>query len=336
MKNIKAVALILISSLTLLSCKKKEETPVDNTQNTSTTTTSGNPVSTGTWTIKSTTITSTLTKITFYNNKFGIIIGNNNTLLKTADSGANWQSISTLTLNTPATGCFMIDSLNILVSDYGSIRKTIDGGASWTFINTFSLNASAYGDFYFIDALNGFIATGSGVAKTTDGGNNWSMILGSPQNISRVRFTTPLIGWVSGTNGGVYRTIDGGVTWTNTNVGLTYITCSFFLNNTTAWAAESFNGSEIIKRTIDGGMTWTTVFPSTLLSDGITAFWFFNSNNGTQSRFLYTIKNTDDGGSNWNLKTSPLTNQTIKSFYFHSSNSGWAVGSSGLIMNFNQ
>lgn len=335
MKIIKTVGLLILSVILISSCKKKEDALVDNPQ-TSSTTTGANPVSTGTWTIKTSNVTASLSKIKFYNNKHGIIIGKNNTLLKTVDGGGTWQSVPTLTLNTPATGCFMLDSLNILISDYGSIWKTSDGGVNWTYINTFSLSTNSYGDFYFRDGLNGFIATGGGLAKTIDGGNSWSMISGSPINISNVNFVSSSIGWVSGTNGGVYRTTDGGTTWANTNVGLSPITCAFFLSNTTAWAASSFNGYETIKKTVDGGASWTTVFPSTLLFDGITSMWFFNNNNGVQSRFLYSIKNTTDGGSTWDLHTSPLTNQTINGFYFHSNISGWAVGSSGLIMKYNQ
>ena len=79
-------------------------------------------------------------------------------------------------------------------------------------------------DFEFNTNSNGYVLLDdsiqkSYVFKTADFGNNWNQILvDSANQFTSMSFPDSLNGYVSATNGVMYKTIDAGVSWQQLNV----------------------------------------------------------------------------------------------------------------------
>jgi photosystem II stability/assembly factor-like uncharacterized protein len=108
----------------------------------------------------------------------GYVVGDNGTILKTTNGGAEWvaqTSGTTARLN----GVYAVTALvAYAVGDGGTILRTTDGGATWVAQNsgtTANLRA-----VYFRDNQTGWAVGDGGVTlRTRNGGNTWSIISGT-------------------------------------------------------------------------------------------------------------------------------------------------------------
>ena len=108
----------------------------------------------------------------------GYVVGDNGTILKTTNGGAEWvaqTSGTTAKLN----GVYAVTALAAYaVGDGGTILKTTDGGTTWTALT--SGTTANLRSVYFRDIQTGWVVGDGGVTlRTLNGGNTWSVITGT-------------------------------------------------------------------------------------------------------------------------------------------------------------
>ena len=137
-----------------------------------------------TWSIIKDGLGPMLNDVYFYDKDNGIAVGNNGLVMKTADAGATWTTVTisgnagTRTLNSVH---FATNSKGFIVGGHPSndsiqtILKTTDGGASWS-TEKDNVNPMLQ-DVYFHTASIGMIVGNNGaVLETKDGGDNWTSV----------------------------------------------------------------------------------------------------------------------------------------------------------------
>jgi photosystem II stability/assembly factor-like uncharacterized protein len=174
-------------------------------------------------------------------------------VMKTTDSGANWELINTGQPGLITIGFairsgslfFQDDSTGWILGAQCNLYKTEDGGETWSTVplpldwtNTIDIvfNSSEYGT-----------VCGESIFHTQDGGDQWSEIPSINRIFTDMYFTDSIHGWMVGEWGNIYRTQNGGSTWdpfdhSATSAALKAVT---FSDSQNGWAAG--RGGTIIK-----------------------------------------------------------------------------------------
>ena len=213
----------------------------------------------------------------FVTDSLGWAVGDNGTVIKTADGGYTW-------------------------TQQGPI---VPQGAEAT--------VNDCRDVCFVDAMHGWTIAGQYVYGTTDGGTTWTEIEpmshdgGGYLAWQSIDFADANNGWVVGvaTAGGgtyIFHTTDGGASWTEqhdpTAAGFTQIVAA---SSTTAYVSGYFNG--YLKTTNSGG-TWTQQLFSGTAHD---AAWTDSiAADGSLNVYVATggdVLRTGTGGSSWTTMT---------------------------------
>ncbi len=299
------------------------------------------------WEIINSGTTDNLEDVFFIDNQNGWIIGYSGTLLRTTDAGESWNSIIIPYQNLKAIQ-FVNQNIGWIVGDEGLIIKSTDGGNTW-FEQEGGQNYYLE-DQHFFDDQVGIICGGTiGVGRllrTTNGGNQWDEIalpIYSPRLLS-IFFLNNNLGWTTGANQILYRTIDAGISWdsiaylaggiSNSHFGL-YFLDSLNGNICGAEYHGTGNNNSSIYKSSDGGFSWTYVA-------GV-GYGIFNSlAHHTTSNSIYSvgfggwpytvgrIYKSIDGGENWEEVSSPSP-ETLNEITF-TEHKGWIVGRNGTIL----
>lgn len=277
-----------------------------------------------------------LNDIFMINENTGYVTGNMGVILKTTNSGNNWSnifgqtnydavSVNFLNLNT---GWIYLRSYSERDSTF--FLKTTNNGVSWNriFIDT-NLAFGYYINFQFLNENTGYLADSWKLRKTTNGGLNWSVLFDSLP--TGVNFINEQTGWIGRFNSGIWKTTDSGLNWIQQHGFLhhQYNTEFHFINDQTGFFAGGYPFGKLY-RTTNGGSNWVWFYID------VTGFSFPNVNTGyaiTPGMFEYEIAKTTNMGDSWVIH-SFNTNVYVymRSIYFPSVNTGWAVGSSGVIL----
>ncbi|MBC8042686.1 MAG: T9SS type A sorting domain-containing protein [Rhizobacter sp.] len=194
-----------------------------------------------------------------------VAVGVGGTILRSADGGTSWQSVSSSNTSTllsvavasnfsgaasKSNGSQSVSGLGsaIAVGVGGTILRSADGGTNWQSISSnvsAALNSiSLSTDFSTVAAKgNGALSTqgfGSAVAvgvggtilRSADGGANWVNVSSSVTNLDNitaplttdllsVEFVDETIGYACGKNGVILQTNDGGLSWRQQPSGTT-------------------------------------------------------------------------------------------------------------------
>jgi photosystem II stability/assembly factor-like uncharacterized protein len=191
-----------------------------------------------------------------------------------------WISATTVIPTPHRTLIFVNQHRGFVIGD-GSFYRSDDGGATWKCLTD---RVPGHGRFsprdgFFLNDRQGWLVSNDRILATEDGGTNWKDV--SPLHRSsnkpgcfddhfRVRFLTPLIGWVVGKGA----------------------------------LESSCEGISYVLRTQDGGHTWhRTIFrgigePRDFLFD----FAFKDHRNGCAIGY-WGIYTTEDGGDSWLLRS---------------------------------
>ncbi|MBA3683574.1 MAG: T9SS type A sorting domain-containing protein [Bacteroidetes bacterium] len=235
--------------------------------------------------------------------------------------------LSDIKFISPATG-FCIGS--------GGIFKTIDSGDNWNFISS----SPSGRKIFFVNSSLGFVISNTLLFKTVNGGTNWTQAFdfsSSGETLRDLYFTSTTVGYIitsfynNPAASFIYKTTNGGSSWTKTNTynGMVTAESITFVSKDTGFVVGY--GGRIIK-TYNAGSTWQlTQMPS---GSDLLHVNFPNSHVGYIGGYTNLsgseILKTTNAGNTWvQLTTGGVNNSNIRSLYFLSVDTGFAVGFNG-------
>lgn len=186
------------------------------------------------------------------NDSVAIAVGNDG-ILKSADTGSNWEKKKTDISEPLLAVDFNSEQQGLAVGKNGTIIYSLDGGNNWKRLH--SESSAFLKDVTFADNSTAFAVGSAGtILKTENKGQNWSSLNTNYRgNLTAVSFFDLQKGIAVGENGTMLRTVDGGSTWKdydlNTKRGLLGIDLS-----ENSGIVVGFGGTII--KTIDGGESW--------------------------------------------------------------------------------
>ncbi|MEZ4823154.1 MAG: YCF48-related protein [Ignavibacteria bacterium] len=282
--------------------------------------------------------TSELYGTNFYDTELGFAVGGNNgTILRTANGGGTWTSVSSGTTTFMNDVDFPTRNTGFAVGLNGVILKSTNSGISW-----FALNSSTSASLIcvsFLDSLNGVAGGNRIVLKTTNGGITWvsqaiNFINFNPQVTGINYIDSGTIISLTNVDDRINKTTNGGLNWLGYNINLpepSDIPRNIsFINENTGYMVTSYG---LILKSINGGINWSIDstfkprYPQILVLqdvDVINTDYAFVSGAGGR-----IIKTTNSGNS-WITTTGGRSN--LESNFFVNENTGYTVGYDGVIL----
>jgi len=294
-----------------------------------------------TWNEQTVPINTTLRKIYFSDRNNGVIIGGDVTIpymgsvLVTTDGGNTW--IDKNPIQYPDnTGGFndmhFVDENVGYIAGFWGVYRTADKGQTWT-----AKGGSGWATaIYFIDPQTGYLGNTVGsLLKTTDSGGSWQEITSMYWTWHKdIKFLNSQVGWL--VSRGLYT--DYGIIRKTTNGGLTWAIQDSQVNT-------SYNAIEIIDSLNvmvvgDGGRVSFT-------SDG-GANWYYDGTNDNGDYFDIVLQgnrkwitggkegfprliSSSESGYHWAMRSSELTENSIRDICFSDSLKGWLAGYGGTL-----
>lgn len=254
--------------------------------------------------------------IYFLNSEVGWAVGEQGLVLRTMDSGHNWEIVPTdITRN--LNDVWFLDSQNgfavsntqtVGIQNQSFIYRTVDGGTTWTPIDISNSTTNPPGaairnlnKIHFSSPTNGFIIGAFGELITTiDGGTTWTRLLPTitTRILRDITFIDSLNGWTVGALGTVLKTVDGGMNWTTQTIGVNqHLNAIFFIDDQIGWIVGQ-NGT--ILKTIDGGVNWVT---QQVPNNGVNllSIYMTDSQNGWAVGSPQALWQTINGGETWTV-----------------------------------
>lgn len=242
----------------------------------------------------------TLNAVYFHDSNTGFVGGYNGILLKTTNSGLDWLSINSSTLNT-ITDIYFKDSLNgILIGHNGIIRKSDDGGANWS---VFTVNNSQNYYDLCINSDSGFIVGANGsILRTTNFGNSWfDCSINIDVNLNSIYYLNERV-YITGDSGLVLKSTDFGINWFSNFVSPSKQLNSIVFTNT-ATGFISANGGGIYK-TSNNGVNW--ILAPSVTNQNLNNIIFINHTTGYIIGDNLVSLKTTNGGLNWGFQNLNL------------------------------
>jgi photosystem II stability/assembly factor-like uncharacterized protein len=223
----------------------------------------------------------------------------------------------------------------------------------WTRLSTGVANALE--SVYFVDPQTGWVAGSNGIIlHTTDGGLSWQrQNSGITEELRDIFFLDRSRGWIVGYNKQlILRTTDGGNIWqTQASPADTFLEAIHFADENHGWIAGchftvsgsppfyTFTAHGYVLRSTNGGDSWSLA--SQIYNRCPLDLRFVDANRGWLAThytgsFPYPnyprVYMTTDGGNSWTNQAIPVSNGTLEAVTFVDANTGWIVGSSGLVL----
>ena len=161
--------------------------------------------------------------IEFYNDEFGIIVGDNSTILKSTDYGLTWYSVQN-GINQDINCVNIISSNEIYIGTSNGLYKTFDTGSNWQFCNI----SGDIKEVTFTTEQTGYLCKNNKIYKTSDSGTNWvlnyTLTVEEDNYIHSLCFIDEQTGFFVAETvfdpnnmpehfGVIYKTNNGGLTW---------------------------------------------------------------------------------------------------------------------------
>ncbi len=178
----------------------------------------------------------------------GWAVGSNGKILHTTDSGYNWNSQNSGTVNNLRDVKFVNERVGWVAGEFATILKTLDGGATW--IVQDNPASGTLNKIIHQNPLKVWIYGRLKSIYTTNGGFTWAL-LEPTTSFYPAFFLIPEIGWARKRDT-LYRTTDGGISWQKISQATINITGTCFKDLTTGWSL--FSG--YLSKTTDGGFNW--------------------------------------------------------------------------------
>jgi photosystem II stability/assembly factor-like uncharacterized protein len=270
--------------------------------------------------------------INFINQITGYCCGDYGLILKTTNSGTNWQVIRRDTNLSLSAIVFMNQSTGITaggdMQNRNVILKTTNEGLSWAPV--FSDTNGSINAAFFLSSQIGWCTGNKGlVLKTTNSGSSWFRIAGLPvtENENDIEFININTGFITRTQGSFYKTTNGGQNWTLIGQPGTSRGSIHFVNQLVGFISGTTPANTVILKTTDSGNNWNLSILYQVRSNSI---FFLNESKGWLGQY-YRISHSSNGGTNWiqqHYNGSVLYND----IYFINEFDGWACGSYGTIV----
>jgi len=271
-----------------------------------------------------------LTSVFFVNSSTGFCAGGQTTLLKTTNSGSNWQAINAnLFSGEEYSAIFFVNaSTGWFSTGSGNTAKTTNGGANWVSQMPMVGYATLSGIFFINENTGWMAGSGGSITRTTNGGAQWTpQSSGTTTGLRSIFFLDANKGFAAGNTDTIFYTTNGGSVWSKmySNSAYSFLRKIYFVNANTGFIAST--GGKVVK-TNDGGASWSAV--NTGIYDSFDGLHFYNENTGFVCGDNGLIMATTNGGNNWFNQPSGVTS-SLNSIHFSGAN-GWAVGQNGTIL----
>lgn len=300
--------------------------------------------------------------LAFVDRERGFAVGTWGCISRTADGGANWDTVSFAPLEFPYLGDFRVydfafASVDTLVAGGDGVLRSTDGGATWKYRHTKS--AGTLRDIHFFDRTTGFAAGSIGrtLEWTTDAGLTWIMrtfeidgdVYGQqfPDVVTSEFFDDA--GYLAAGNR-ILRAHDPGTwsKWSQIEVpDATFILSIEFPTRARGFIAtvslpsfgEYFSG---VMRSSDSGATWVSVLTregsqqnidGVVFRDSVNGFAYGGSDRASSSYLTYHPKllRTTNAGESWDSIEIEGRGQ-IRDIKFFNEQLGYGVGDNALII----
>ena len=141
--------------------------------------------------------------VCFSNPNKGWIVGGKGTILRTEDGGDTWELID-LGITTWLNKVYFIDELNGWILGSNLLYSTNDGGETWSEVNIPGYSSNLQSISFATNQI-GWIGGWQGkLLKTTDKGATWEDVLGLPEGVFEIHFSTGSDGWLIVNGGGIW------------------------------------------------------------------------------------------------------------------------------------
>jgi photosystem II stability/assembly factor-like uncharacterized protein len=181
------------------------------------------------------------------------------------------------------------------------------------------------------------ISVGSaGVVLTSpDEGNTWDYNKISEGSLYSISMIDENTGWISGSEGHLYRTTNAGKTW-DKSVNHKSINTLFnafyevnFVDPKVGWA---FGENGVVIKTTNGGESWSR--QKTLLPDDTPIYdsYMLNRNVGYFVGAFGLIEKTVNGGDSWVRLNYNNQNTNLRNIYMLDEDNGWVCGEKGMLL----
>lgn len=288
------------------------------------------------WTNMNSGTTENLTKVYFVNDNVGFIIGENGTLLRTADGGSSWTNMNTGVSHNLTTISFLNENVGFING-----LKTTDGGNNWT-VQTETKNFDVLIAFANNNLIGGNPTNGyqGEIHKSTDGGLTWSLVVDPITNgiyINSHVVNNNVAYLTTWYNGHLVKTEDAGATWTEITSIIPHVGYIYGVSFPTTNIGIVTSGSQgKIVKTLDSGTTWNSIFPTSgnsffkpkdIFASSVNDYIVVGENSQTtNNQKIYT---TSDGGVNWVLTNAATSD--LNDVHCTGANC-YAVGKNGTIV----
>jgi len=268
-----------------------------------------------------------LTKLHICNIDTLFCVGDYGTILKTINSGINWNYQTKGVLKWLNCIDFVDENtgwMNAIFDGNNSIYKSTDGGDNWDSIATFS---NQYRKVYFLNNLTGFTIGQYGkIVRTSDGGNVWDYIeSGTNQNNLGICFLNEMTGWITGVDGVILKSTNSGLNWNKISDLNDELPEIFATNEYEVWVC----GYDSIYKSTNGGEIWRGF--KVLSNNQIEDLNFLSSNTGWGCGTGGAIIKTTNGGDNWEIQNSGTINN-LHEIVFLNKDTGYVCGDNSLIL----
>lgn len=178
------------------------------------------------------------------------VVGNQGTILKTTNGGANWIQKMSGTSNDLNKIQFINSNIGYATGSNGTLLKTTDAGENWSSITT-NLTTNLTG-LFCLNENTFFIGEDYGsIRKTSDGGFSFETLnFGTVGFLDNVQFFNDMTGYANSYDVGLLKTTDGGNSW---SIVQNDVFSFFFLNEDVGFVNSNIG----LQKTIDGGLNFT-------------------------------------------------------------------------------
>lgn len=269
-----------------------------------------------------------LNSVYFISSLTGWIAGDYGLILKTTNGGFNWINQDSRTNQDLFSVFFASRDTGWIVGYSGTILKTTNGGSYWS--NYSSIHEDLYSVF-FTDNNTGWAAGGrlgdGRLYVTTNSGINWTNRSQQGGRLYEVFFIDRNTGWIVGENGKISNTTNAGILWiTQVSGSNNSLSSVHFSDHNNGWIVGNYGTIHEMLKTTNGGINWSSAFFS---PENLSSVHFINNNSGwVVGNDIYR---TSNGGSNWEIESSP-PNFNLYEVFFTKENIGWIVGRPGMIL----